>query len=480
MLTLSPVIAAEKGVAKVIVLRGQVRTKGKDGKVTALKKNDWIVEGAVIQTGERSFAKMLFIDKSQMSLGPKSQMKITSFPKSKAGIISLMKGQLRSKVSKDYMDINNKNKSKLFIKTKTAAMGVRGTDFQVNYNPSNQATSLITFEGAVSMARIDLSGRLPAALSNRKVLEKMVSSKRAVLVTKGRYSGVSSNTKRPNIPVKISPAQFESMQKNDGSKQTNEQTKAAPEKKYRNIVPAGMNSKEVANGGKEVDKQIVNSIGKSAAIEIRKEVVRDEKAPIAMASLGQAMTAPPEGINNSETGAFAPPAGGLIDTQSGLYVPPPPGSNFDSNTQVYQSPESYGSFDQATGDYVPPAGLELDAATGQFVANTDYVAPLAEDGRAPITEDGRAPASGEEKLDAPIILNGPLPEDGGFRSVTLDAEGNQIALREPSTYQTKGEEVFNEDETAEILDENIDIEFNNPPPPANLDTGGTSVKFNFN
>ena len=58
-------------------------------------------------------------------------MVVASFTKKKAGILNLIKGKLRSKVTKDYMNMSDKEKSKLFIVTKTAAMGVRGTEFQV-------------------------------------------------------------------------------------------------------------------------------------------------------------------------------------------------------------------------------------------------------------------------------------------------------------------------------------------------------------
>ena len=125
-------------------------------------------------------------------------MKIKEFPKSDAGIIQLMKGQIRSKVTKDYMNMKDKNKSKLFIKTKTAAMGVRGTDFQVNYNPINEATSLVTFEGNVVMAQLTNLGEMAVTQNN---LEQVVSSDQAVSVKKGQYSGASPKTPRANKSV---------------------------------------------------------------------------------------------------------------------------------------------------------------------------------------------------------------------------------------------------------------------------------------
>ena len=68
-------------------------------------------------------------------------------------MISLLKGKLRTKVIPNLLDPKTR-KSKLFIKTKTAAMGVRGTDFTSIYNPSLENTSVITFEGDVRLPKL--------------------------------------------------------------------------------------------------------------------------------------------------------------------------------------------------------------------------------------------------------------------------------------------------------------------------------------
>lgn len=125
MLFMSRAILAED-VAKVVLLKGQVKAKLSNGSVVDVVADQIFLEGAVLQTAEKSFVKLIFIDKSQMNLGPNSQMVINSFPKKRPGIITLVKGQIRSQVTKDYMEMDDKNKSKLYIKTKTAAMGIRG------------------------------------------------------------------------------------------------------------------------------------------------------------------------------------------------------------------------------------------------------------------------------------------------------------------------------------------------------------------
>ena len=120
--------ANNKGVAKVLIMKGNVIAIPPSGENIKLKKGMWVQEGAKIQTQKKSFIKLLFTDKSQMNLGPKSEMKIEKFPKKKAGIISLMKGSLRSKVTKNYLKNDNK-KSKLFIKNQIRGNGCEGNRF---------------------------------------------------------------------------------------------------------------------------------------------------------------------------------------------------------------------------------------------------------------------------------------------------------------------------------------------------------------
>ena len=123
------------------------------GKTVKLKKDDWVTEGSVVKTADKSFVKLIFIDKSQMNIGPNSEMKIAKFSGNDAGIIDLVKGKIRSQVTKDYLQIKDKDKSKLFIKTPNAVMGVRGTDFQISV--AKNADSVVLFEGHVVFAKLE-------------------------------------------------------------------------------------------------------------------------------------------------------------------------------------------------------------------------------------------------------------------------------------------------------------------------------------
>ena len=82
---------AARKVAKVIMVRGNVFVQDASTRVfKKLGKGRWLNENAKIKTSKRSIVKLLFIDKSQLTLGPNSEMKINRFPKNKVGMLTLL------------------------------------------------------------------------------------------------------------------------------------------------------------------------------------------------------------------------------------------------------------------------------------------------------------------------------------------------------------------------------------------------------
>lgn len=382
-------LLASEQVAKVILLRGQVKAKLADGSIINVKVDQDIPAGATIQTAEKSFVKLTFIDKSQMNLGPNSQMVINAFPKKEAGIITLVKGQIRSKVTKDYMDMSDKSKSKLYIKTKTAAMGIRGTDFQVNYNPKNENTALITFEGKVAMAHIDRN------LVNEKFdqvkLERVISSDKAVLVSRGEISAVNLNiSQRAMEPTKLGLKQIEALEKNEtglgdetnpdsNSKNLNQESS----KQFRNPIPPGAEGTQFSNTPVGIDQ--VNQKDQQDQVTSKPQV--------------------PDGFFNVTTGQYKLPAGSVVDLKTVNIIPPPNNSIFDKNSGTYIVPESLGKIDKATGEYRAPTGLQL-SPSGQFVVvDKDAFAksqisagPSSDQNTSGSGSSGRSPASNSGDL----------------------------------------------------------------------------------
>lgn len=397
-------IFAEEGIAKVIILKGKVvETLSSDQSKITLKKGDWVQEGSTIQSGKGSFAKLLFIDKSQMFISPKSSVRVKEFPKNEAGVIDLLKGRIRSKVSKNYMEID-KTKSKLFIKTKTAAMGVRGTDFQVVYNPKNEATSLVTFEGAVAMGHLE-SGE--AGKINRSVLEQRLNSSEAVMVRRGQYSGAIPGRNRVTIPVKISPAQLEVLRTHGEQVSSNSKSSSSSESSVRSIVPPGMNAKSATTDQSEVVESIAVKV-----TGVDKNKLDQEKVDSGSGYFDQVKSdVPAEGLADTETGAFAPPAGGYVDNETGLYVAPKKGAAYDANADVYVPGPELGSIDPATGDYVPPKGFTL-AENGVLTEAT---------GRGPASESSSATAVNVMTNDFVKEADSSVEIDSGS-SIAVDAK----------------------------------------------------------
>ncbi len=372
---LSNAFANEKGVAKIIILKGKAEALLKDGTKKSVILDEWIPEGAKLITQDRSFVKLLFIDKSEMTLNPKSEMIITSFPKKEAGIISLVKGELRSKVTKDYMQMDDKSKSKLYIKTKSAAMGIRGTDFQVNFNEINGNTSLITFEGAVAMAGIEKEFRERSF--NQDTLERAVSSEKAVLVKEGQFSAVTQISDRALVPTLLSPNQLESLKnganQNEQKPESNKKDPPTEVKNFKSPIPPGADSTVFSNNNKEFEKQVVKASDQKDAIE-KVAIEIQKEAP---KNIGQAT-----GFYNADTGAIKFPAGSVIDLKTVNVIPPPANAQFDSNTQTFILPQNFGKIDPLTGSYRTPEGIKL-TDEGKFVATNDPTKLTATTSRSP-------------------------------------------------------------------------------------------------
>ncbi|OFZ73384.1 MAG: hypothetical protein A2451_00850, partial [Bdellovibrionales bacterium RIFOXYC2_FULL_39_8] len=334
---------AADSVASVVIAKGEVQAH-LNGKSTAIKGGDKIVEGTRIKTASKSFVKLLFNDKSQINVGPESEMLVNQFEKGRPGVLSVLGGQIRAQVEK------GGDKNKLFIGTKTASMGVRGTDFSVIFNPQNNVSNTITYSGEVVVAagQKDLSWRS---------LDKVMSRPEVVRIREGQFSMVNpAVSTKPTMAVKLSPAQFKVLAQNTNfaEKDKKEKSSERDEKKtvIRSMIPAGLNSRAAMTDNNGLDKMLGEEL-----IQAVKEEKKEETSAAVASNMAVVEVPPAEGLFDKESGAIAPPAGGFIDFGTGLYIPPPPGSMFDENTGVYIPPATLGSFDMDTGSYVNPEGF---------------------------------------------------------------------------------------------------------------------------
>jgi hypothetical protein len=290
-------------------------------KAIRIKKGLKIRKDTSVLTKLRSFVQIRLNDNSKISIGPNSKMMIDKVTTSKAGFITLLKGQLRSNVQKD-----TKNKEKLLIKTRTAALGVRGTDFRTSYNPESKITNLITFTGNVALKKID-----EKKVEKPEDIVKELKKKDVIEVKKGKFSSVSNNLEKATVPVKISPVQYTRLKINTELKE-------------------------------KVDKVEKNLFKKEfkETIELYKEISKEEKKENLLAAREYSV----------KEKLFRPTSGGLIDFDSGIYVPPAViKKDYDEDLNIYKIKPKKGDVTKS-GDYIPPEGLKLDPTKGFIAADT--------------------------------------------------------------------------------------------------------------
>lgn len=332
------------------------------GKVTQLRPGDLIARKVVqgdkvpvdtsIVTGNKSFVQIVYLNGGNVNIGPNSKVIIRSNIKKKQGVIGLLKGKIRS--SYEDPSVRKSKDLKFFVTTKTAAMGVRGTEFQTIYNPKNSVTNLLTFKGDVSMVKVDNDNNESKKKKKRRkrrkkvtrnikrnaiddievdieVNDELVSENNienlilngeedevAVSVKSGQYSGSLPGLDRATIPVKVSPIQLATLNNN-----------------------SAINVKDPSDQLKPVD----------IAVEPKVAVFQADQL------------APPEGMYDATTGEYAPKAGGFIDLQTGLYIQPSSRAFYNEKLGLYLE-KDFGTIDSETGQYIPPKGLIIHPTKG--------------------------------------------------------------------------------------------------------------------
>jgi hypothetical protein len=362
-LCFSSSVYAGKPIAEVYRVFGKV-TQLRPGDLIArrVKQGDKISVDTSIVTSKKSFVQIVYYNGGSANIGPTSKAVISETSKKKKGVIGLLKGTVRS----NFQDpsVRKSDDLKFFIKTKTAALGVRGTDFQTIYNPENNVTNLLTFKGEVNMVRVEAKSkkkrkkkrgkksrskkrRVKSRVYGHSVSDQSIdleveeieftdkqiegfidNSEEKVAVKAGQYSAVLPALDRASMPVKISPVQLKVLQ-----------------------VNSGMIVKDDKKTIKPYDLKSVDA------------------TKLAMSAK---QSAPPEGYFNESTGEYAPKAGGFIDLKTGLYIQPSTHSVYDERLGVYVE-NKLGSIDQETGQYLPPKGLKVHPKKG-FVPSSKKMA----------------------------------------------------------------------------------------------------------
>lgn len=152
-------------VGSITHLSGPLLAKKADGTVKILAQKSIVEQGDTLVSEKATYARIKFIDNSEITLRPDSQLKVENFsydeakPENDHALFNLIKGGLRSVTGL----LGKRNQERFGLTTPTATIGIRGTIFIAEYVPPDQAA--IAAYGRTSMAALD-----PARMSTQSTM----------------------------------------------------------------------------------------------------------------------------------------------------------------------------------------------------------------------------------------------------------------------------------------------------------------------
>lgn len=316
---------AQDKICEVNLLKGDVLMTLPNGSSEKITKDSLIFEGVTISTGDSSFIRLAFIDKSVMTIGSNSSVTVTSFTKESPGIISLLQGEIRAQVTKDYMEMEDKNKSKLFIRTKTAALGIRGTDFLVTFSNKLEETKLVTFEGKVAMNKID-SGMRNQNL-NQRDLDKLLDRGDRVFVTRGQVSNINRDTQRIGPPQKLDPKILDNLKKSDVPRDRGMNKRDGLPRGNNKGDQFKLNDPKEDRGSGPPKSPAGASEAMNSDMNSSMKTVRPRGNPGGPGGLGSPTGGPPGGRQGQGGASLGPPGAGPADRMKGAPVGRPESAN---------------------------------------------------------------------------------------------------------------------------------------------------------
>jgi hypothetical protein len=146
--------AQAKVVGHLTLVKGGVDIlKGGHLPATPAKIKDGVQPGDVIRTKSLSQAQITFIDKSIMTISPQSRVAIEAYMFDSAknkrnAVVKLFQGLAHMVISK----ITKAEEPDFVVKTNTAIVGVRGTDFGIRLQPNG--STILNFEGLIQVGNV--------------------------------------------------------------------------------------------------------------------------------------------------------------------------------------------------------------------------------------------------------------------------------------------------------------------------------------
>jgi hypothetical protein len=128
-------------VGTVTDLSGPLLVRKADGVVKVLSQKSTVEQGDTLVSEKDTYARIKFIDNSEVTLRPNTQFKIENFsyedakPENDNAVFNLVKGGLRSVTGL----LGKRSKERFGLNTPTATIGIRGTIFIAEYLPPSQS-----------------------------------------------------------------------------------------------------------------------------------------------------------------------------------------------------------------------------------------------------------------------------------------------------------------------------------------------------
>ncbi|MBT7609016.1 MAG: FecR domain-containing protein [Bacteriovoracaceae bacterium] len=315
------------------------------GKKQILRKGTIIKGNVLLKSGKKSFAKVKFKDGSIVFIGPKSKLAISQINVRKPTFIELLRGKMRAIVNKN-SPLKKGYNHKMYVQTRSASIGVRGTDFYLTYNDKNHITSNITLSGDVSMykktdqlihesIREEFDGRQVIRFGQDKHIQNTddhLQHRYTKSIKRGRFSGSFPSYDKPLAPIHISLQQLNALSSND-------------------------------NMGTGARGNIIKGKFKARAQSSKNSYLIPKPYHKAIAS--------DDSKENIDQYLGARP-GGHVDLKTGLYISPPTESKINEATGLYDMPDDLGGIDSNSGEYIPPDGVILHPIKGFMASDKNY------------------------------------------------------------------------------------------------------------
>jgi len=328
---------------QVSLVRGKVKFINSSKEESIVTKGMVIESNGMIQTEAKSFVRLSFKDGSLLNIGPKSLMALNHQLSHKPKLIEMIRGQVRGM-------INPKTKPekgydhKMIVKTRSASIGVRGTDFVVIYNDKNLVTSNITLKGEVDLFKKtdeEIYNSLREEWDEKDHFSDLGQSDELIGIEEdlrhhktkripiGHFSGAFPSYEGAHRAIKISDQQLLALSENKSLKSNDG-------KRPKDILSTGIALGE--------NQKISNS-------DLIPEPMKNDHIE-------------QDNYNSKDSNNIGIKDGGYVDLNTGIYIAPPEGSPRDDKSGKFVMPDDLGGIDPKTGEYFPPRGVLLDPLHG--------------------------------------------------------------------------------------------------------------------